>query len=153
MERRAEGENGLQMLSRSEDEGGNEGLEEKRQISSCWMKGLLSSLVGHIRDMLSFTLWRGKWFPPNSASIYLWLARPTRCTHTSSRVHICTAHARTCTFCTHTGFALIPDCFGFCGGLIRLLFKLCAKPVCVCLSEPLCVCVEVWWWSLSQWWE
>lgn len=61
-------------------------------------------------------------------------------TLTSAQAHICTAHARTCTCCTHAGFALIPDCFGFCGGSIRLLFKLGAKPVCACLSELLCVC-------------
>lgn len=103
---------------------------------------LLSFLSGgaHQRHAL-LALWREKWFPANSASIYLWLTRPTLCTHTSARSHICTAHARTCTYCTHAGFALIPDCFGFCGGLIRLLFKLCAKPVC--LSELVCVCRSV----------
>lgn len=67
---------------------------------------------------------------------------PTPCTHTSSRAHICTARARTCTYCTHTGFALILDCFGFCGGLIRLLFKLRAKPVCVFLSLAPWECVR-----------
>lgn len=46
------------------------------------------------------------------------------------------AHA----YCTQAGCALIPDCFGFCGGLLRLLFKLRAK--LVCLSEPL-VCRSV----------
>lgn len=60
-----------------------------------------------------------------------------------AHAHTCMAHARMCTCCTHTGFALIPDCFGFCGDLIRLLFKLCAKSVCACLSELLCVRASV----------
>lgn len=88
----------------------------------------LSSPSGGAHVLLA--LWREKRFPPNSASIYLWLAHP-------AHAHSCTAHARL--HCTQAGFALIPDCFGFCGGLIRLLFKLRAKQsVCVCLS---CFCV------------
>lgn len=50
-------------------------------------------------------------------------------TYTFPCVDICSAHAYS--YCTRGGFALIPDCFGFCGGLIRLPLKLCAKPVCL----------------------
>lgn len=105
----------------------------ERQISSCRMKGPLSSLLGHIRGVRCFARWGEKRFPPNSASIYFRLPRP------AASALALTFARRTC--CTHAGSALIPDCFGFCGGLIRLLFKLRAKPVCARLSE--CVCVMI----------
>lgn len=117
--------------------------KEKRQISSRWMKGplsSLSSLVGHIRDMRS-SLYGGKsgFHGTLLPFIFCSLAHAHSCAH----AHICMAHARSCTYCTQAGFALISDCFGFCGGLIRLLLKLRAKPACVCVSVWGSVCRSV----------
>lgn len=100
------------------------------------MKGPLSFLVGHIRDVHCLASLREKRFSPHSASIYLWL----------TSADICSAHARTRTYCTQAGFALIPDCFGFCGGLLRLPFKLLPNQ---CVSVWPRVCVEIWWFSVS----
>lgn len=56
--------------------------------------------------------------------------------HICARLHL----YGTCTNCTHARFALIPDCFGFCGGSVRLLFKPRAKPACVSVSAAASVC-------------
>lgn len=77
---------------------GSEGLKEKRQISSCGMKGplsSLSSLVGHIRGMRSLLYGGKSGFSPNSASIYLCLARPCSLhTHTSTLTFVRHMHTR-----------------------------------------------------------
>lgn len=68
-----------------------------------------------------------------------WLAAAPRTPSSPAHAHICATHARSRTYCTQAGCALIPDCFGFCGGSIRLLFKLRAKPVLrVCARAFVC---------------
>lgn len=89
MERGSEGENGLQMLSRSEGEGGNEAAEgeETDLLTVNERPSFLSFLSGraHQRHAL-LALWREKWFPRNSASIYLLLTRT--CTLVCTRSHL-----------------------------------------------------------------
>ena len=143
MERGSEGENGLQMLSRSEGEGGNEAAEgEETDLLTVNERpsfhSFLSGRAHQRHALLSFM--EGK-VVSTKFCFHLSFARSH--THSSARAHICTAHARSCTYCTQAGFALIPDCFGFCGGLIRLLFKLRAKPACVCVCWSETLCVEV----------
>ena len=137
MERGSEGENGLQMLSRSEGEGGNEAAEgeETDLLTVNERPSFLSflSFRAHQRHAL-LALWREKWFQLNSASIYLLLAR--------TRTLVCTrSHWYGTWMLMHilyTGWI----CFDFwLLWFLRRLDQVTAQTTC---QASVCVCVSVW---------